>query len=82
MRVLSALLNPFFSHDAHGGLPTLFAATSPEAMPGGYYAPKGFQELTGDTAPAKIPGVAKDTELAKRLWSETEQLTGARFAVS
>jgi len=59
MRVLSALLNPFFSHDAHGGLPTLFAATSPEAVSGGYYAPKRFQELTGDTAPAEIPGVAK-----------------------
>jgi hypothetical protein len=59
MRVLSALLNPFFSHDAHGALPTLFAATSPEAVPGGYYAPKGFQELTGDTAPTEIPSVAK-----------------------
>jgi NAD(P)-dependent dehydrogenase (short-subunit alcohol dehydrogenase family) len=83
MRIISALLTPFFSHDAaHGALPTLFAATSPEAAPGGYYAPKGFQELTGDTAPAKIPAAAKDTELAKRLWSETERLTGVCFAVS
>jgi hypothetical protein len=33
-------------------------------------------------AAAKVPAAARDTELAKRLSSETERLTGTRFAVS
>ena len=46
MRVGMAILKPIASQDAaHGALPTLFAATSPEATPGGYYGPSGFQEL-------------------------------------
>jgi len=30
---------------AHGALPTLFAATSPKVIPGGYYGPDGIGEL-------------------------------------
>ncbi|MEL6613821.1 MAG: oxidoreductase, partial [Bacteroidota bacterium] len=30
-----------------GSLPTLYAATAPEAVPGGYYGPKGFYEARG-----------------------------------
>jgi NAD(P)-dependent dehydrogenase (short-subunit alcohol dehydrogenase family) len=82
IRMLSGALSPFFSHQAaHGALPTLFAASDLEAKAGGYYGPNGFQELTGDTAPAKIPPAARDVALAKRLWSETERLTGVAFGV-
>jgi len=82
-RAVGALLIPWFSHDAaHGALPTLFAATSPDATPGGYYGPEGFQELTGDTAPAKIPAPAKDAALGQRLWFETERLIGTRFLLA
>ncbi len=79
--VMSAILKPILSHDAaHGALPTLFAATAPEATPGGYYGPNGFQELKGLPGPAKIPAAAKDAALAKRLWSETERLTDVDFS--
>ncbi len=81
MGVLSAILKPILSHDAaQGALPTLFAAAAPEAAPGGYYGPSGFQELKGPPAPAKIPAAAKDVVLAKRLWSESERLTSIAFA--
>ncbi|RXH54808.1 oxidoreductase [Granulicella sibirica] len=81
-RIVSTILKPLASQDAaHGALPTLFAAASPLATPGGYYGPSGFQELKGYPVPAKIAPAAKDLDLAKRLWSETERLTGVNFAV-
>jgi hypothetical protein len=74
------ILKPLALQDAaHGALPTLFAATSPEAQPGGYYGPSGFQELKGPPVPAKITAAAKDVALAKRLWTESERLTGVTF---
>ena len=74
------ILKPLASQDAaHGALPTLFAATAPEATPGGYYGPSGFQELKGYPVPAKITAAAKDVALAQRLWTESERLTGVRF---
>jgi len=80
MRLGTMILKPLASQDAaHGALPTLFAATSPTATPGGYYGPSGFQELKGYPVPAKIAPSAKDLALAKRLWSETERLTATPF---
>jgi NAD(P)-dependent dehydrogenase (short-subunit alcohol dehydrogenase family) len=82
LRLMTAILKPIASQDAaHGALPTLLAATSPEATPGGYYGPNGFQELKGDPVSAKIAPAAKDPAVAKRLWSETEKLTGVTFQV-
>jgi NAD(P)-dependent dehydrogenase (short-subunit alcohol dehydrogenase family) len=46
---------PFFGHSAaDGARPILFAATSPEARPGGYYGPGGIAELRGAPARALI----------------------------
>jgi NAD(P)-dependent dehydrogenase (short-subunit alcohol dehydrogenase family) len=80
MRMLELFLKPILSQDAaHGALPTLFASVSPDAQPGGYYGPSGFQELKGHPVPAKIAPAARDVATAKRLWTESEQLTGVRF---
>ena len=80
LRLGTLILKPLASQDAaHGALPTLFAATAPEATPGGYYGPSGFQELKGYPVPAKITAAAKDVALAKRLWTESERLTGVTF---
>jgi hypothetical protein len=82
LRMVEIFLKPLASQDAaHGALPTLFAATSLAVIPGGYYGPSGFQELKGHPVPAKIAPAAKDLSLAKRLWAETERLTGTTFTV-
>jgi hypothetical protein len=48
-----AMRLPGLSQDAQmGALPTLFAATSPYALSGGYYGPGGLTGLTGPPAPA------------------------------
>jgi NAD(P)-dependent dehydrogenase (short-subunit alcohol dehydrogenase family) len=81
-RIVEMILKPLISQDAaHGALPTLFAATSPAAIPCGYYGPSGFYELKGHPVPAKIAPAAKDLSLSKRLWTETERLTGVSFTV-
>lgn len=76
----TSLLKPYLSQDAaHGALPTLFAATAPEAQPGGYYGPSGFQEMKGYPVPAKITPAAKNVAVAKRIWEVSERLTGVTF---
>jgi NAD(P)-dependent dehydrogenase (short-subunit alcohol dehydrogenase family) len=74
------VLGSFMSHSAAAGaLPTLFAATSPEAVPNGYYGPNGFYELKGPVAPAKVFPQAKDEAVARKLWEVSEQLTGVKW---
>jgi NAD(P)-dependent dehydrogenase (short-subunit alcohol dehydrogenase family) len=63
-----------------GILPALFAATSPDAVGGGYYGPNGVLELTGGTsAAARVPKRATPEADARRLWSVSEELTGMAF---
>jgi NAD(P)-dependent dehydrogenase (short-subunit alcohol dehydrogenase family) len=78
--LLSAILKPVLSQDAaHGALPTLFAATSPDAVPGGYYGPDGPFELKGYPVAVPVPALAQDAAVAARLWTEAERLTNTAF---
>lgn len=69
-----------FQPAAQGALPTLYAATAPEAQGGGYYGPDRLMETRGHPALAKLPPQALDLAQAARLWAASEALTGARFA--
>jgi NAD(P)-dependent dehydrogenase (short-subunit alcohol dehydrogenase family) len=74
---ISGLLNS----DTQGALPTLFAATSTEAIDGGYYGPQGLAEARGgDVGVAKIAPQALDQQAAARLWQECERLTGVSLS--
>jgi NAD(P)-dependent dehydrogenase (short-subunit alcohol dehydrogenase family) len=59
-----------------GTEPLLYAATSPEAVAGGYYGPGGRFGLVGPTVTARPPHRALDTATSARLWAEAERLTG------
>ena len=65
-----------FQTAAQGALPTLFAATAPDAQGGAYYGPVGEQEMRGPLGLATIPPAARDGEAAARLWNITEEITG------
>jgi NAD(P)-dependent dehydrogenase (short-subunit alcohol dehydrogenase family) len=66
--------------DAEGALPTLYAATAPDAEDGGYYGPQGFQETRGEeVGPARIARQAQDATAAAHLWQICEDLAGARL---
>ena len=74
------IVGSFMSHSAAAGaVPTLFAATSAEAAPLGYYGPNGFYELKGDVAAAKVFPQAKDEAVAGKLWEVSERLTGVKW---
>lgn len=75
--ILARALESVASHSAaEGALPLLMAATSPEAVGGGYYGPTGPLELKGPPGVAKTSRKAKDEAVARRLWAASEQLTG------
>ncbi|UQI32171.1 MULTISPECIES: SDR family oxidoreductase [Pseudomonas] len=68
-----------FQPAAQGALPTIFAATSPQAQGGVYYGPDRLGEIRGYPAVAKIPAQALDASVAARLWIESQGLTEAVF---
>jgi NAD(P)-dependent dehydrogenase (short-subunit alcohol dehydrogenase family) len=74
MRVVSRML-PSQQVDT-GTEPLLYAATSPDAVNGGYYGPGGRFGLVGPTVTARVPRRARDAATAARLWAEAERLTG------
>jgi len=70
-----------FQPAAQGALPTLFAATSPQAQGGFYYGPDKLSETRGYPTVANVPPQALDTSDAARLWSESERLTGVVYQI-
>lgn len=77
---IAGLLNPIFGQKPPmGALPTLYAATAPEVMPGGYYGPDGLMEMRGYPKRVGMSNRAKDREAAARLWSVSESLTGVAY---
>ncbi|MFZ6185376.1 oxidoreductase [Nannocystis pusilla] len=77
--IARTLLWFMFQPASQGALPTLFAATSPEASAGAYYGPNKMNEMRGAPALAKVPPPAEDRAAAERLWRVSEQLTGLSF---
>ena len=74
------LLESVLSHSAaDGALPILMAASLPDPTPGGYYGPTGFQEMKGPPGVAVIKRQARDADVARRLWTESERLTGVAY---
>ncbi len=73
-------LLPFLFQPAHqGALPTLFAATSPEAHGGAYYGPDRLGETRGFPTLAIVPPQALDETAVDRLWQVSEMLTAMKF---
>lgn len=66
---------------AQGALPTLRAATDPLAGPASSWGPSGPFELMGAPVPVHLLRHALDTEVAARLWTLSERLTGVNFGL-
>lgn len=77
---LMDLGNRFFSQPAAmGALPTLYAATSPDARGGDYIGPDGFMENYGHPRKTSSTARSHDRAVASRLWEVSEQLTSVRY---
>lgn len=81
MAMVLRVIGPLMSQSpAQGALPTLFAATSPQAKGGAYYGPDGLGGLRGFPTLVKTPPQALDLNVARRLWEVSLGLTGVSFA--
>ena len=79
-KVVSHAIGIILNTDAEGALPTLYAATGVDAKSGGYYGPRGFQEMRGDeVVEAEVAPQARDEAAAARLWKICEELTGVSY---
>jgi NAD(P)-dependent dehydrogenase (short-subunit alcohol dehydrogenase family) len=65
--------------DAAGALPTLYAATSPDAHTGDYIGPDGLGEFKGSPKVVKPASNALKTDVGERLWNVSEDLTGVIY---
>jgi NAD(P)-dependent dehydrogenase (short-subunit alcohol dehydrogenase family) len=68
-----------FQSAAMGALPTLRAATDPDAPGGVCFAPSGWLELKGHPDVGRTSRHSRDRTLAARLWVTAEVATGVRF---
>jgi NAD(P)-dependent dehydrogenase (short-subunit alcohol dehydrogenase family) len=77
--VVSLVGNRLLAQDEDGGaLPTLYAATAD--IPGDSFAgPGGFMEQRGAPKLVERTNAARDSDVARRLWGVSEELTGVRF---
>jgi NAD(P)-dependent dehydrogenase (short-subunit alcohol dehydrogenase family) len=88
-RYLSAVTRAFYvvaerplGHSAaRGALPVLRAATDPAAQGGEYYGPDGWHEERGFPRLVQSTALAHDEAAQRRLWQESERLTGVRYAI-
>jgi NAD(P)-dependent dehydrogenase (short-subunit alcohol dehydrogenase family) len=78
--VLTRVLGPFVSHPPkEGAKPTLLAALGERVSGGEYFGPTGFREMKGKPGKATSTELAKDEEVARRLWEVSEALTGIQY---
>lgn len=73
---LIPLLRPFLNTAAQGAWPTLLGATAEGVEGGQYFGPKGLGEIAGPARQVKSTKRSQDVELAQRLWTVSEELTG------
>lgn len=63
----------------NGAKPTLYAALGADIEGGDYIGPDGWQEWKGEPVKVKGTKLSESKEIAKRLWEESEKLTGFHF---
>jgi NAD(P)-dependent dehydrogenase (short-subunit alcohol dehydrogenase family) len=79
-RVIMRVGNLIMAQSADmGALPTLYAATQPDVQGGSYIGPDGIGEFRGHPHVVSPNRAARDEQVAARLWSVAEELTGVSF---
>jgi NAD(P)-dependent dehydrogenase (short-subunit alcohol dehydrogenase family) len=76
VRLLAPVL---FQSDEAGALPTLYGATSPDAKGGEYIGPDGFKGFKGAPTVEQPKPQALEKDVAAKLWTVSEELTGVVY---
>ena len=83
MNAVVRTVNPVFaSPTENGALPTLRAATDPEARSGSYWGPSRMFETRGPPALARVAKRAKDATNAARLFDVSEKMVGLKYSLA
>ncbi|WP_227259684.1 oxidoreductase [Salarchaeum japonicum] len=64
-----------------GAWPLLYAATNPDIDGGEYVGPTGLFDMRGHPGPQESSERSRDEDTARRLWTVSEDLTGAAFGL-
>jgi len=81
-RALNQAVARLISQDARmGALATLRAAADPRVRGGEYYGPGGLFEMRGYPRRVRSSARSHDESVQRRLWRESERLTGVTFAI-
>lgn len=73
-------MNAFLAQPATAGaLPTVLAATSPDAVAAGFYGPTGARQFKGPVAVVPAKPWALDESAGTQLWEAAETLTGEHW---
>ena len=78
-RAYHALGQPIAQSARLGALPTLRAAADPAARGGEYYGPGSRFEVKGYPRRVSSSARSHDEQAQRRLWQESERLTGVRY---
>lgn len=76
LRSITPFAAPFFNSADQGAWPTLQAAAGAHVQGGDYLGPQGLGEVSGRSGPARATGKARDSRLARELWTRSVELTG------
>jgi len=80
-RVFTRTMSGLIPSAESAARPIIYAATSPEVAPAGYYGPSGPGEIGGKPGRARLAAGAQDPVLAAKLWDVSESLAGVRFTL-
>ncbi len=69
----------FLQSAEKGVLPILYAALSKDSKGGEFIGPDGFQQMRGYPTKVEADEYAKNKEVAKRLWKESEEMTNVFY---
>jgi NAD(P)-dependent dehydrogenase (short-subunit alcohol dehydrogenase family) len=65
-----------------GAQPQLYAALGTDITGGEYTGPDGKGEMKGDAVKVRPRSLAKNKEVAERLWDKTEEMLGEKFEIA
>ena len=81
LQQMKAQVEQFLHSTEDAAKPTLHAALSADVEGGDYYGPTGPQEMSGEVGVATRDPITADVEIAARLWTLSEDLTGQSFKI-
>jgi len=81
LQVVQPLVSRMVQGSDMGALPTLRAASDPDASGGEYYGPSGFMESRGHPVIVKSSDRSHETDLQNQLWTASEQLTNITYPI-